>query len=265
VDLRRLPRRYAVALDVVVAAGLVALSLYALTQPWDDGFRQHAGWLDVVAVSGMSAPYALRTLSPTWGIVLVLAVNAATGLVGPHSVLFYSFFPALAVLVYAVARRDDGWAGRWTLATVPLLVLGDLRVPGFRAVSNIVFALVWIGAVWLAGRVARRMDRQSERLELTTARLRLEREAREREAVELERSRIAGEMHDVVGHALSLMVLQTGAARAELAARDGDAAALGQLRQAEEAGRSALDDLRRTLGVLRRGIPLQVETEPPSR
>ena len=260
-----MPRHYAVALDVVVAAGLVALSLYALSQPWDDGFRAHAGWLDVVAVSGMSAPYALRTLAPRLAIGLVLAVDAATGLVGAHTLLFYSFFPPFAVLVYTVARRDSGWAGRSTVLVVPLLLLGDARVPDVRAVPNIVFATVTLGAAWLTGRVAHRLAGQSERLEVATTRLRLEREAREREAVELERTRIAAEMHDVVGHALSLMVLQTGAARAELAARDGDPAAVTQLQQAEQAGRSALENLRATLGVLRRGVPLQVETDPPPR
>jgi signal transduction histidine kinase len=265
VQLPRPRRRSVVALDVVVAAGLVAFSVYALGQPWDDGFRVHAGWLDVVAVSAMAAPYALRTLAPALGLGLVLAANAAAGLVGPHTVLFYSFFPPLAVLVYAVARHDDGWAGRWTLAAVPLLVLGDAGVPEFRALPNVVFAAVCLAPVWLGGRVVRRMAQQNERLAEATARLALEREAGEREAVALERGRIAAEMHDVVGHALSLMVLQTGAARAVLTSDGADATVVDGLREAEETGRAALDDLRRTVGAVRRGVPLRVEADPSPR
>jgi signal transduction histidine kinase len=270
VDLPRLTRRYVVALDVALAALLVALGLYSLTQPWDDGFRAHAGWLDIVAVTGMIAPFALRTAAPRLALGLVLVVNAVTGAIGPHSLLFYAFFPPLLVLIYAVARHDDGWAGRVAWGTAFVLILGNIGMPAARAPSNWVFTAILSLAAWGVGRVSRRVARQSEQLSVALARLRLERAAGERQAVELERTRIAADMHDVVGHALSLMVLQTGAARAELAARAGEQAAEqaaeqaeGQLRAAETAGRAALDELRRTLGLLRRvPPPMEVDTSP---
>ncbi|SDD70904.1 sensor histidine kinase [Actinokineospora iranica] len=76
-----------------------------------------------------------------------------------------------------------------------------------------------------------------------------EREARVRLATEAERGRIARELHDVVAHTVSVMVLYTSVARRAVA-RD-PAAADTALAQVEESGRQSLTELRRLLGVLR--------------
>ena len=96
----------------------------------------------------------------------------------------------------------------------------------------------------------RRFDQQGHALATTLAALATEQAAREDAAVEAERSRIAVEMHDVVAHAVSLMVVQVGATRMEL---ERDGSKQPRLRTAEQTGRDALEELRRTLGVLRRG------------
>jgi len=88
------------------------------------------------------------------------------------------------------------------------------------------------------------LQRQTERLEQ-------QQQARAQQAVIDERARIARELHDVVAHSVSVMVIQTGAARA-VAARDPDAAAEA-LRSVESCGRDALLDMRRMIGVLHRG------------
>jgi signal transduction histidine kinase len=79
------------------------------------------------------------------------------------------------------------------------------------------------------------------------ARLAAEQAARRATAVAAERGRIAVEMHDVVAHAVSLMVLQVGAARRELAAEGLD---VPRLASAEQTGQQAMLELRRILGVL---------------
>ncbi len=80
--------------------------------------------------------------------------------------------------------------------------------------------------------------------------LREEQEVRARRAAVEERNRMARELHDVVAHCLSVMVVQTSAA-GRIAARDAEAAR-GALREVERAGREALVELRRIVGVLRR-------------
>jgi signal transduction histidine kinase len=88
-------------------------------------------------------------------------------------------------------------------------------------------------------------------LALKAARLEQEREEEAVAAVAEERARIAGELHDVVAHAVSVMIVQAGAAR-RIVRTDRDRAreALGSI---ETTGREALDEMRRVLGVLRRG------------
>jgi signal transduction histidine kinase len=85
-----------------------------------------------------------------------------------------------------------------------------------------------------------------------------------REAVAIERARIARELHDVVAHSMSVMVVQAGAARAVLGADPAQAeAALGRI---EETGRTGLADMRRLLGILKAdGDDTGLEPQPGLR
>jgi signal transduction histidine kinase len=88
-------------------------------------------------------------------------------------------------------------------------------------------------------------------LRATAERLEQEQRDRARQTVIDERTRIARELHDVVAHSVSVMVIQTQAAR-RVADRDPDAATEA-LQAVESCGRDALVDMRRMIGVLRRG------------
>src|SRR5439155_7636897 len=93
-------------------------------------------------------------------------------------------------------------------------------------------------------------EREREAAELRASFAEREREAAARVAVAEERSAIARELHDIVAHAMSVMVLQVGAVRRRLPgtlAEDAEA-----LEGVERAGRSALGDMRRLLGAMRR-------------
>ena len=103
---------------------------------------------------------------------------------------------------------------------------------------------------WVAGYALRERAEQAEAAEERAAHAEREREAAARVAVAEERSRIARELHDIVAHAVSVMVLQVGAVRHKLPdamAEDRDA-----LRGVEQAGRTALAEMRRLLAAMRR-------------
>jgi signal transduction histidine kinase len=170
--------------------------------------------------------------------------------------LFPGAGPFLAALValYSVAVFGSRRSARVGLAVVvalqPVAVL-DSHDPNFDSWGDVVVGVVIFVSVWVWGD-SRRLRR--EKLELVEERARRaerERDERARDAVREERSRLAREMHDIVAHSVSVMVVQAGAAR-RLVERDPGAAAEAA-GQVETTGRDALREMRRALGVLRAG------------
>ena len=90
------------------------------------------------------------------------------------------------------------------------------NIPGPQPVSWLIFIPLRFVAGWVAGYALRERAEQAEAAEARAARAEREREAAARVAVAEERSRIARELHDIVAHAVSVMVLQVGAVRHKL-------------------------------------------------
>jgi signal transduction histidine kinase len=122
------------------------------------------------------------------------------------------------------------------------------KIPGHSA-ANLVFIPLEFGISWLAGFAVRERAEKAEAAEERATRAERERETAARIAVAEERVRIARELHDVVAHAVSVMVLQVGAVRHKLPD------ALAEDREAlcgvERAGRTALAEMRRLLAAMR--------------
>ena len=116
--------------------------------------------------------------------------------------------------------------------------------------TSVVFSTAMVGASWAIGRALRSRRQLAGELRLTAERIASEEDGRERLAVADERTRIARELNTVVALSISQMVVQSEAARRLLeidrARADSAMAAL------EDAGREALTEMRRILGVLRR-------------
>ena len=159
---------------------------------------------------------------------------------------------ALFVTAYAMGRYEPRWDLRITAAVLGLVAMAQPwnQSTGDAFLTGIVggaFAVLLPGAVgaWVRTR-AELLVALREREQRAEA----EQELLAKDAVLTERTRIAREMHDAVGHRVSLMVLQAGAI--EMAAGDRNRVAT-LAEQVQTAGRQALDELRQAVGVLRSG------------
>jgi signal transduction histidine kinase len=126
-----------------------------------------------------------------------------------------------------------------------LVVLNDTAPAG----DDLASVPVLFGISWLVGFALRERTERTEVAEERARRAERDREVAARVAVAEERGRIARELHDVVAHAVSMMLLQVGAVRHRLpdsAAEDREA-----LRNVEQAGRTALAEMRLLLGAMR--------------
>lgn len=246
-----LPRRPSVVLaDGALAAFFVVLSQLELHQHFDDGYQAGPLWLNVPLVALMSAPLVVRRIAPRACLATMLAGAALPGLFVAHTIFFWGSLVPMAVATYSVARHRADRSGRLAWLAGPVILLSNMgHMPELRTGSNAVFGLGVFGLAWLVGRVLRRVSVQSAQLAEALGRVAAHQAEREEAAVASERRRIAAELHDVISHSVSLMTIQTGAARLSLEADDRPVPP--QLRAAEETGRAALVELRRVLGLLR--------------
>ncbi|WP_432975646.1 sensor histidine kinase [Dactylosporangium sp. CA-233914] len=222
-------------LDLVVTAGFVA---FALTEE------------AVVRMPGAWWPFALAVFT---GLVAVRRRVPLIGLVAscvqlfyPDVAVSYRLWQLVAMIIFSFTAgrrfpppRRLGWVG---LALVLATGATYWSVAPADPMGSFFFPL----APWGLGVALAVQQRQS--VEAAGARAAI-REQRAREAVMEERVRIARELHDMVAHSVTVMVIQAGVVRRRLDAGlpvDGDL-----LRSIESSGRDAVGELRRTLGLLR--------------
>jgi signal transduction histidine kinase len=127
--------------------------------------------------------------------------------------------------------------------------------------GDLIFTPVLFAIGWLVGFALRERTEQTEAAEERATRAEREREAAARVAVAEERARIARELHDVVAHAVSVMVLQVGAVRHRMPETDTEDRET--LKNVEQAGRTALAEMRRLLNAMRHdGDELELVPRP---
>ena len=158
-------------------------------------------------------------------------------------------FAGLAASVLLGNLRDELAARRGLAIAVVGAVIVMYNDPQHAAGEFVVVpALFAIG--WLAGYALRERTAQAHAAELRAMEAERARDAAARVAVAEERARIARELHDIVAHAVSVMVLQVGAVRHRLPEKLGDDR--DALHDVEQAGRTALAEMRRLLDAMRR-------------
>ena len=217
--------------DALLAAGLaLAAVLEVAVSPDRDGPLL----ANLLVALGYSVPLAWRRRSTLAATVVVLGATLLMGLtLSPVQHLFVPFVTVLMCAYACGAHRE----GRASVAGL-VLVVGALPViiatMDDRVAGDYVFPTL-IGAVaWLAGRAVRARTRLAAELHEATARLAEATEEEQQLAATEERRRIARELHDLVAHSMSVMVVQAGGARRIL---DRDPGARARGRDADRARR----------------------------
>ncbi|WP_063827242.1 sensor histidine kinase [Micromonospora lupini] len=237
---------YVVDAVLAVAVGGLLCPYAALESPLRGGIDEPL-WVSVLVGMAIGLPLAARR---RWPIPVAVVISAVTTVALITGVIpnFAAAAPALAIGLsfYTVAvstptrRSLLSAAGCLALVSVALvLTAGDL----WSRTGAVVYGTVMIAPAWVIGWLLR------ERRALAAR----QGEHMVRQAAAEERLRVARELHDVVAHTLSLIVVKAAVANhvAEADPREAGAA----LRVIEETGRTALTDVRRVLGVLREDTP----------
>ena len=232
--------------DAVGALVLAVAGLVEVTLVQDRGGPLVA---NLVVALGYTLPFAWRRRAPLPALGAASAATLTMSLaLTPANELFVPFLVMLSI-AYAAAAYRDGLAAYGALAlsvvALPVIVSTFDRPPN---AGDYFFPPAVATLAWLAGRVVRSRTRLSAELHETVARLAEANEDAQRQAAIDERRRIAREMHDLVAHSMSVMVVQAGGARRILDRDPGRA--LEAATRIERTGREALDEMRHLLGVL---------------
>ncbi len=243
-------RRHPTGVDSFWALLLLGLSGLAVVE----GSGEGPAVVQAGTALALCVVIALRRKAPERMMLLATAAGVAQLAfdVGPN---IWDF--AMLVIIYTVASGNTRWASRYALvACVAAPVLATLRWPDppeysstGKSIMGIVFLTVPFVLAWVLGDSVRTRRAYWAQLEERATRLEKEREQQAQIAVTAERARIARELHDVVAHNVSVMVVQADGAAYVLDASP------EQAKQALETisgtGRQALAEMRRLLGVLR--------------
>ncbi|MCZ0980062.1 sensor histidine kinase [Streptomyces diastatochromogenes] len=246
-------RRHPTGVDVFWAVVLLGFSLLwvGTTHPT---LEQPVAYGLVAAL--FSLVVALRRRAPEKMLLLAVALGLVQLVLG--LVPFLADF-AMLVIIFTVAAHDGPrWASRLALVGgLSASTLSQLRwpmeAPGsdaakvfFTVIMTVPFALAWV-----LGDSLRTRRAYFAQLEERASRLEQEREAQAKVAVAAERARIARELHDVVAHNVSVMVVQADGAAYVM--DSSPETAKQALETISTTGRQALAEMRRLLGILRTG------------
>ncbi|GAA2490576.1 hypothetical protein GCM10010406_28380 [Streptomyces thermolineatus] len=265
---RRRARSHPHLLDAALAAAFLALVLVTAT------IRPHRPPPVPVSVgaSGLHASTVVLALVACAALALrrrrpraVLAVTAAAGVadlaLAPDTARAPVMMTAVVALYTVASRTDRPTARRITALTAGVTAAAAMLLgPGPWMSAENLGLLAWTGLAAAAGDAVRSRRAYVAAVEERAERAERTREEEARRRVTEERMRIARELHDVVAHHIALVNVQAGVAAHLMDSRPDQARqALAHVR---EAGRSALEELRATVGLLRQSGDDEAPTEP---
>ena len=208
-------------------------------------------WLDVLFVVAIITPLFARRRFPFGAPVAVAVVVTVSTLFDDRlTTSNFMIFLAGCSAVFLMALLPD-----WRQAVAGLAIVFGTEAVVARAdpnggIGEFFFSNLLFGVVWVVGFALGRKFEEADEARERAVRAEREREERARTAVAEERARIARELHDVVGHSVSVMTVQASGVRRLL--RPDQEREREALLIVERTGREALAEMRRMVGVLRR-------------
>ena len=197
-------------------------------------------------------PLLLRRRFPVVAPCVSLAAFAVSAAVDPSGLekIDFAALAGIATLIALGAVRDREGAVLGLTLGITTVVYVQYRFPDTTA-SDLVGSTVFYGAAWLAGRALAGRSEQTRELRARVEAAEQARAVAAEKAAAEERSRIARELHDVVAHSVSVMVVQSSGVRRLL--KEEQHREREALLSVEQIGRQALTEMRRMLGVMRTG------------
>jgi signal transduction histidine kinase len=238
--------------DLVRVDQLIALLIFVQVElhVWHVTSGPARIWSTLAALI-FSVPVALRRRWPLPGMLVIIgavaiktAVEHGSGALGGAA----GVLPALLLMGYAVGAYPPPRQSRWVFGlTLAVAATNALVTPGKAATLPV--SLVFVGVLpYVFGRMMRARSERASALRAEAERIDADRDALANAAASQERVRIARELHDVIAHSVSIMVVQAGGARMVMDAEPDRA--MASLRSVERVGRDALTEMRRLLGIL---------------
>ena len=243
--------------DALIAIAFASIAVVAMqgAAESEEGFRNSDG-LGALLVLAQTLPLGLRRVAPLGSLAVITAgicLHAALGYDHIEAGTLASLF-AVGSAAYLTDNRRAVVAGLIMAAGIGVFY-ATTRIP-FGSYDVVATSGLW-SAGWVAGSSFRIRRTHTAAIERRAEVLEQDSEARAREAVADERSRITRELHDIIGHTLNLIVIQAGAARAVFKSRPDQS--LESLNSIETTARQSLSDMERMLGIHR---PTEAEAVP---
>jgi len=254
--LRAISERNWRAIDRALAVLLAAIAVVDLST---NSKVEGPLWLNLAVLVGIALTFAWRRSHPVVPLVATLTGLTAMALWLTQPPDTFVAVLLLVSLAYAEGRHMQRRQSFYALgAGIAVIVVLSISFDPNDIFFPVTF--FWI-LPWLAGRTIRNHTLLARELSEKAERARHAREEDERRAIALERNRIARELHDVLAHNLSVMVVQASAARRVLDKNPLQAVEVAEL--IERTGREALAEIRQLFGPVRRGDGEEL-SGPPS-
>jgi signal transduction histidine kinase len=242
-------RRVPVSRDVILAAVVTAYGLVVALARIGDGTIFHGPRVPNALLSVLvTGTLAWRRTRPLAALTWVFVVWVLTFTVARHDLQLVAGFFVIIVLAasaaYHAPRRVALACLGIGLAMLAVLIPLEPQLGGRNAA---IYDSALVVLPWLAARGLRIREDRAAALGSQLALAQASYEARQREILREQRAQIARELHDIVAHSVSVILLQVGAARMRAPGQPG---ITQPLHAAEASGRQALAELRRLLGVL---------------